>query len=232
MLITALLRSLTQLGDPKILRVLFLSVLVALGLFILATLLVMWLTSFIPPTGTEWLDEWLSPLINVSTPIAMLIAGYFVFPALVTIGLGFFLDDVMAAVESRHYPKRPATRQVGTIEDLWIGVRLLAVMVVVNIAILPLYIGLLITGIGAPLLYLGVNAYLLGREYFELVSIRHMTRRDMDGKRKEHSLLCFLAGFIIACLFFVPILNFFAPIVGAALMTHVVQRRALPPLRS
>ncbi len=231
MLIPALFRSLAQLTDPKILKILFKALLVAILLFIAATLLVWGLTSLIPPTGDTAIDSWLDPLINLSVPVAMLFAGYFVFPALVTIGISFFLDDVMDAVESRYYPRRPASRQVGTTEDVWIGVRLLVAMLVVNIAILPIYVLLLITGIGAPLLYLAVNAYLIGREYFEIVAIRHMTRTEMDGKRKERSLLAFLAGFIIAGMFFIPIVNLLAPIVGTALMTHVVQRRALPPMK-
>lgn len=231
MLIPAFFRSLAQLTDPKILKILLKALLVAIVIFIASTLLVWGLTSLIPSTGDSAVDSWLDPLINLSVPVAMLFAGYFVFPALVTIGISFFLDDVMDAVESKHYPKRPASRQVSTIEDVWIGGRLLILMVVINIAILPLYILLLVTGIGAPLLYLGVNAYLLGREYFEIVSIRHMTKAETDGKRKERSLLTFLAGLIIAGLFFVPIVNLLAPILGVALMTHVVQRRALPPQR-
>ncbi|MEO1192218.1 MAG: EI24 domain-containing protein [Pseudomonadota bacterium] len=232
MLITALLRSLAQLTDPRILKVLGLSVVVALGLFAIATLAVIWLTSLIPPTGNEDIDTWLTPLINVSTPIAMLIAGFFVFPALVTIGLSFFLDDVMAAVEGKHYPGRPASRQVSFWEDAWIGIRLLLILVFVNLLALPLYLLLLFTGIGSALLYLAINAYFLGREYFELVAIRHLTRKDTDAKRKEHQVLCFLTGLLIAGLFFIPFLNLIASVVAAALMTHVVQRRALPPQRS
>ncbi len=231
MLIPAFLRSIAQLTDPKILKILAKALLVAILIFIASTLLVWGLTSLIPSTGDSAIDSWLDPLINLSVPVAMIFAGFFVFPALVTIGISFFLDDVIDAVESKHYPRRPASRQVSTIEDVWIGLRLLIVMVIVNIAILPLYVLLLVTGIGAPLLYLAVNAYLLGREYFEIVSIRHMTKAEMDVKRKERSLLTFMAGFIIAGLFFIPFVNLFAPIIGSALMTHVVQRRALPPMR-
>ncbi|MBC6416431.1 MAG: EI24 domain-containing protein, partial [Rhodospirillales bacterium] len=196
MLIPAFFRSVAQLTDRKIVNMLFMAVLVALGIFVAATALVWGLTALIPPTGYGWIDSWLDPLINLSVPVAMLSAGWFVFPALVTIGLSFFLEDVMDAVESKHYSRRLASRQVGFMEDLWVGIRLLVAMVAINILILPIYVTLLITGIGAPLLYLGVNAYLLGREYFELVAIRHMSRTEMDGRRKEHSLLNFLAGLL------------------------------------
>ncbi len=232
MLITAFFRSVAQLLDPKIWKILFKSVVVAVAIFIASTLLVWGLTGLIPSTGDTAIDSWLNPLINLSVPVAMLFAGYFVFPALVTIGISFFLDDVMDAVETKYYPKRLASRQVSTVEDVWIGVRLLVVMVVVNLLILPIYIFLLFTGIGSLLLYLLVNAYLLGREYFEIVAIRHMTRAEMDAKRKERSLLAFLAGIIIALLFLIPVVNLLAPIVASALMTHVVQRRALPPIRN
>jgi len=163
MLITAFFRSVAQLLDPKIWKILFKSMVVAVAIFIASTLLVWGLTGLIPSTGDTAIDSWLNPLINLSVPVAMLFAGYFVFPALVTIGLSFFLDDVMDAVETKYYPKRLASRQVSTVEDVWIGVRLLVVMVVVNLLILPIYIFLLFTGIGSLLLYLLVNAYLLGR---------------------------------------------------------------------
>lgn len=231
MLIPAFIRSVAQLADPKVLKVLLKSILVAIGIFVAATFLASWLTSLIPDTGTNWLDEVLTPLINLGTPLAMALAGYFLFPALVTMALGFYLDEIVDAVEARYYPARPASRQVGTMEDVWIGLRLLFWIVCIT---LPVSLLLLLVGFLAPLapfVYLGLNAYFLGREYFELVAIRHIQRGQVDARRKERQLLVWLAGLILAGLFFVPVVNLLAPVLGAALFTHIVQRRALPPLR-
>jgi len=231
MLIPAFFRSLGQLTDPRVMKVLLKSILVAIGIFVAATLLASWLTSLIPETGTGWLDSLLDPLINIGTPLAMVIAGYFIFPALVTMALGFYLDDIVDAVENRYYPGRPASRQVGTMEDIWIGVRLLILMVFVS---LPVTLVLTVTGFLAPIapfVYLGLNGFFLGREYFEIVAIRHMTRDLVDQRRKERGLVVWFGGLILAGLFFVPVVNLLAPVLGAALFTHVVQRRALPPLR-
>jgi CysZ protein len=64
---------------------------------------------------------------------------------------------------------------------------------------------------------------LLGREFFELVALRHLSRPAVDSMRKRHATGILGAGIVIALLAMIPVVNFFAPLFGAAFMVHVFQ---------
>ena len=100
------------------------------------------------------------------------------------------------------------------------------VLIVLNIIVLPVYIVALFIPFLSLALFLALNGYLLGREYFELVATRHMRPRDARTLRKQSGGQVYLAGMVIAGLFAVPFLNLLAPILGAAFMMHVY--KALP----
>jgi len=228
MIIAPLARSIAQLSDPKIIGLVFKSGLLSLLVFV-AVLVAAWLLiPLIPPTGISWIDWFLDPLLAASAPVAVLFGAYFFFPAVVTIFIGMFLDDVTDAVERKYYPERLATRSAGIGEGLFMGLRLFVYMALLNILVLPVYIALLVTGVGSLLLYLVLNGYLLGREYFEMVAIRHAGRREADKLRGRHRWVAFVGGLVVAGLFLVPFVNLLAPIIGVALFTHLIQRRVLP----
>ena len=86
---------------------------------------------------------------------------------------------------------------------------------------LPFYLILLFTAVGPLILFLVLNSYLLGREYFELVAVRHFLTQDARKIRRAHRDSVFLAGGLITVMFMIPFLNLLAPIVGAAMMVHV-----------
>mgnify|MGYP006981762451 CR=1 FL=1 len=65
------------------------------------------------------------------------------------------------------------------------------------------------------------NGFLLGREYYEIVGMRHMNRAQLHTFRRQNSGKIFITGFAIAGMFTIPFLNLLAPIVGAAVMTHI-----------
>jgi CysZ protein len=68
------------------------------------------------------------------------------------------------------------------------------------------------------------NGWLLGREYFERVALRHLSRTAADALRRRHSGGVFSAGVIISVLTIVPIANLIAPLFGAAFMVHMFKR--------
>jgi CysZ protein len=73
---------------------------------------------------------------------------------------------------------------------------------------------------------IAVNGFLLGREYFELAALRHISRKAADALRKRNAARVFGAGLIISVLTAVPFADFFAPLFGAALMVHLYKRVA------
>src|SRR3546814_11451146 len=85
-----------------------------------------------------------------------------------------------------------------------------------NLVALPFYILLLVTGIGTLLLALAVNALLLGRDLEAMVLARHPDRPRL-GRAARWSL-----GLLSAAAFLIPVANFLAPIVGAAMAVHML----------
>ena len=65
-----------------------------------------------------------------------------------------------------------------------------------------------------------VNGYLTGRTFFELAALRHSMPYEARALRRRHRVRLFLGGALISFLSMIPILNFFVPLFGAAMMTH------------
>lgn len=210
---TPFAKAFQQLPEPAFRSVLFkslaLTVAVLLGAWFGAQYLVQAYTSF----ESEWLQtfaEWAGFAI-------FLVALSVLFPAIATLFISLFLDDIADAVERRHYPQDPTGKAAPLVASLLLSMRFVLVMLVLNILALPLY---LIPAINLFVFY-GLNGYLLSREYFELVSIRHMPVSDVRALRRAHRGRLFLVGVVIAFLMTVPIVNLIAPIVATAAMVHV-----------
>ena len=217
----ALALSFSQLGDPAILKVLGKSLLITLAIF----LLLGWGLSFGFEAALEWagLEEG-SDAGTLLAVLATLIGAWLLFRFVALFVLQFFAEEVVRAVEARHYPEAAsAARSLAFHEEMQNGVRSTLRALLVNLVALPFAILLLVTGIGTALLFWAVNAFLLGHELQDMVWLRH--RRDTaeiaplgQGRR-------FLLGGAIAALLMVPFLNLLAPVLGAASATHLVHRR-------
>lgn len=217
----ALALSFSQLGDPAILKVLGKSLLITLAIF----LLLGWGLSFGFEAALEWagLEEG-SDAGTLLAVLATVIGAWLLFRFVALFVLQFFAEEVVRAVEARHYPAAAsAARSLPFHEEMRNGVRSTLRALLVNLVALPFAILLLATGIGTALLFWAVNAFLLGRELQDMVWLRH--RRDVaeiaplgQGRR-------FLLGGAVAALLMVPFLNLVAPVLGAASATHLVHRR-------
>lgn len=173
-------------------------------------------------TGWSSIDDWLTWADEAALGLTAILAWYFLFPAISTTIMSLFLEHIAGAVEEEWYPARIGRRPVPLMEALWNGLQFALIVIVLNlIALIPYLILLVLGGIGAPLLFLALNGYLLGREYFEMVALRHMDRRDMVRMRRTSRGPVFIGGLMMAGLFLVPVVNLFAPLVGASVLTHI-----------
>ncbi|WP_374762998.1 EI24 domain-containing protein [Yunchengibacter salinarum] len=221
MIITALNRTWSQLLDPTFRRVLALSLAVAAltfaGVVVLADLF--WPASL--TMEADWLPQWVADL---GFWAVVAVAAWFLFPAMVTLVMGFMLERVADAVEARYYPNRQGARDPGWIDPAISALKLLGLVLLLNLlALIPYVILLALTGgVGTLALYLVLNGILLGREYFELVTLRHMRERDMVALRRRGRDRVFMGGVVIAGLFLIPVVNLVAPIIATAVMTHLV----------
>lgn len=222
MIARAITRAINQLGEPAFRKVLIVSVLLALVVFVALFFGIDWvLPEEVNISDWDWLNDALSGIMGYAAfPLLFLVAWFF-FPAVVTIFMGLFLDSIVDAVEDRYYPDRKAMRSSGLAESASAAARLGGMMILLNLLALPLYLLLVFTAVGPLILYLVINGYLLGREYFELVSMRHFLPADARKLRKSCRDRAFMAGVVIAVLFMVPFVNLVAPLLGAAMMVHV-----------
>ena len=222
MLSRAVSRTWSQLLHPTCRRVALISLGATVATLIGVTygLTLVWPDNF--TTGWTSFDEWITWADEAALGITALLAWYLLFPAVVTGVMSLFMEQIAGAVEAEWYPGAIGTRSSPLLEALWNGLQFAATAIALNLlALIPYLILLILGGIGAPLLFLGLNGYLIGREFFEMVALRHMDRRAVIRFRREVRGPVFQTGLLVAALFLVPIANLFAPIVGAAMMTHM-----------
>lgn len=216
----ALALSLGQLSDPAILRVIAKSALITLAIF----LALGWAASFAFAAGLErlgWAEG--SGLGTLLAALATVIGAWLLFRIVALAVMQFFADEVVRAVEARHYPEHAAAARILPLhEEIGHGLRALLRTLGVNLLVLPLALVLLVTGFGTALLFWLVNAVLLGRELQDMAWLPH---REHAGERAPMGFgTRFLLGGVVAALLVIPFVNLLAPVLGAASATHLVHR--------
>ncbi len=218
-MIRALLLSLAQLADRRIAWVLVKSVAVTLVLFVLFGAATWWIASELASWAIGWRGAALTGAVSLVLSALVL---WFAFRAVAVAVVGVFADDVVAAVEARHYPQAlAAARPVGLARSVRMGLGSVGRFLGINLLLLPAYAALLATGIGAPALFFAANAWLLGRDLGDMVAARHLPHGDLKGWRKATGGRRFLLGLAGTGLFVVPGLNLVAPVLSAAMATHM-----------
>lgn len=221
--IHALLLALKDLPHPRVLRVLAFSL--ALTLLLLAV------TGAALFVAARWalahwpgLDGAGRDMAGVLVAIGLIAGGWLLFRAVAIIAVGLFADTVVADIEARHYPAAAARAvAVGWRRNLMLALASLARLIAGNALALPLYLLLLVTGVGTVLLALGVNALLLGRDLEAMVLARHPDRPRLDRPAR------WSLGLLSAACFLVPVANLLAPIASAAMAVHILHLRDRKP---
>jgi uncharacterized protein involved in cysteine biosynthesis len=228
MMLNALLLSLGQLGDRRILAVLAKS----LGLTLLVLVMVgaglVWGAQAL---AGSWLaaDGAIVTLAGAAAALLAVLGAWLLFRVVAILVIGLFADEVVHAVEAKHYPARfAAGRNLSFARSASMGLRSAARALLVNLLLAPVYLLLLITGVGTALAFFLVNSWLLGRDLGDMVAVRHLPASDLKRWRGDTRIWRFTLGAAGTALFFVPIANFLAPILGAAMATHLFHRRSEP----
>lgn len=168
----------------------------------------------LPALGAPWVNK----LLEILAPVVAIL-GFFVVGAPVAALFGsLYLDRIAAAIEARSYAADPKAPGTPFLTGLGAGVRLAGLVIVADLLLLPADALLPLFG---EIATIAVNGLLLGREYFELAALRHVSRQTADALRRRNSGRVFLGGLIISVLSVVPLADFFAPLFGAALMVHL-----------
>ncbi|MFM5948712.1 MAG: EI24 domain-containing protein [Novosphingobium sp.] len=213
--------ALTRLADRRILAIWLKSLAVTLLVFI-ALGVGGWF-------GLIWLlDRYgkADELGQLAAVLILAIAGWLLWRIIALAVLQFFADEVVLAVEQRDYPEMAArARKLGLHEEARRALAGAGRAMLYNLLALPVALVLAITGIGAPLVFLLVNAVLLGRELQDMVWLRH--RSAPDSPPPLTGLERLGLGGVVAVLLTVPVVNFVAPFLGAACAVHLIHRKGV-----
>ena len=217
--------SVAQLSDRAFLRVLAKSL--ALTLILLALV----------GTGLAWGAKWAAAdwfmlgddagtLAVIAAAIVMIGLAWLLFRVVAIAVIGVFADEVVEAVEAKHYPAALATaRPVPFGRSMAMSGASVLRTVLVNLFFVPLYLLLLATGIGTAAVFFVVNGWLLGRDLSDMVAARHLPPAAMAAERSASGGRRFLLGLMGTGLLLIPFVNFVAPLIGAAMATHGFHRR-------
>jgi uncharacterized protein involved in cysteine biosynthesis len=218
----AFLLALGQLSDPRFRRVFFIGIALALALLVGFTAaftgFINWLTPeevWLPILGEV---RWVSDLVSWGAAFLLMFLSVFLMIPVASAITSMFLDEVAAAVEAEHYPHLPPSTPVPFGEALRDTVNFLGVLVGANILAIVLY---MLFAPAALFIFWGVNGFLLGREYFTMVAIRHVGRAQARKLRRRFIGTIWLAGVLMAMPLSIPLLNLIIPILGAATFTHL-----------
>jgi CysZ protein len=218
-------KALGQMWDPAFRRILLRSILITLALlgpFVFGfSAFLQWIVPEsvnIPFYGpVTFLDNLASGLGFV----ALLFLTSFLMIPVAVMFIGFSLDSVAAAVEAKYYPHLPAVPRQPLMDAVIDSIRFLGVLAIVNLLALIVYFA---STLLAPVIFWAVNGLMLGREYFQLVAMRRLSRKDADALRRRYFLPIWFAGTLMAIPLTVPLLSLFIPILGVATFTHQFHR--------
>jgi uncharacterized protein involved in cysteine biosynthesis len=224
--------ALGQLGDPRFRKVLVLGVGLTIGLLFAVTALLVTVVGWFAPDvvtlpGVGWEITWIDNALSWAMVPLMVVLSVFLMVPVASAFTSVFLDDVADAVEDRYYPEIPQAPRSSFADGFADSLLFLGVIVGANLAAIVLY---LFIPPAAPFIFLLMNGFLLGREYFQLVAMRRLGRDGAKAARARHAGTIWLAGTLMAVPLTIPFLNLLVPILGAATFTHLYHRleRAAP----
>jgi CysZ protein len=210
----AISKALGQLGDPKIQKLIGLSIALTIAVFIAIATLAWWLIGWL-----SGLNGWWGDIAQAAGVLGTLVIAWFTFPALAAAISAIFADRVIDAVEARYYPGRSAPYEVSVGATIVDALKLALLSLIANLLALPFLIF-------PPLYFLiayGVNGYLLGREYYEMPAFRRLQRPVAKEVYRAHRGQFTLGGVLIAILSTIPFVNLIAPILATAFMVHLFE---------
>lgn len=231
-------KALAQMFTPPFRAVLLKSVGLAIAVLIALGIgldrLLIWLTG----SGGQWLEmtlgsvaHWpvlvLGWVLAFAIGIGLFLGAIFLMPAVTSLIASFFADEIAEQVEGTHYAADPPGKALPIVRASLEGIKIALLALLVYLFCLPF---LLFAGLGAVVFFFA-NAYLLGREYFELAAMRFHPVDEAKALRRTHRGTVFTAGCFIAAFVSVPILNLATPLFGTAFMVHIHKRLAGGPRR-
>jgi len=234
-MIDAAIKALSQMFAPALRRVLLKAVGLALVLIVTIGVVLQRFLAGWAEVGANWAEHtagvaphavWsaLAWILSILASLGIITGALFLMPAVTAFVGSFFVDEVGEAVEREHYPHDPVGHALPFLLALVEGTKVAVLALLVYLCALPF---VLFAGLGFVILFLA-NAYLLGREYFELAAMRFRSPEEAKAMRRDNAATIFTAGLFIAAFVSIPIVNLATPIFGMAFMVHMHKRLSGP----
>jgi uncharacterized protein involved in cysteine biosynthesis len=214
-MIQALQLSFQSLSDRRVAMLLVKVVLCSFASFLLLGV-AMWF-------ALDWLFEWLNiqngEYLSTFLSLAIIpISAFLLFRVVAVAITWIFADDIIDAVEDRYYPQKAAFgKRPGVGAGVHMAVRSIARVVGYNLLALPLYILLLVTGVGTAIAFMLINALLLGKDLEDMLIARHGASQGSIQKLPRLFL-----GFIGTVGMLIPFFNLLVPVLATAMAVHMV----------
>lgn len=212
-------RALAFFFDPALFGIVLKALLLTLVLFVALLAVAEYALHFLPTLGSPAVNR----ALELLAPVILIMGLFAVGAPVAALFASLYLDKVADAIEARSYSADPKAPGTSFAAGLGAGIRLAGVVLLADLILLPA--DAFLPGVG-QVATIAVNGFLLGREYFELAALRHVSRKTADALRSRNATRIFGGGLIISALSAVPFADFFAPLFGAALMVHLYKRIA------
>lgn len=175
---------------------------------------------------------WLALALSFLTGIGLFAGMGFLVAPTSSLVAGLYLDDVAEHVEQDL--AAPIGRALPNGQALWLALKFTCVSIIINlIALLLLFVPLV-----NVIAFFTANAYLMGREYFELAALRYAPLAEVRMMRRRHAWYIFACGLVLAFCVAIPILNLLTPLFATAFMVRIHYKLAgfkridvIPPQR-
>jgi CysZ protein len=174
----------------------------------------------LPTLGAPWVNR----ALEILAPVLLIVFVFVMGPPVAALFASLFLDRVARTIEERTYPGEANVPGAPNSAIVGSAIRLGLLALVLNAGLLVVDAELIEAPPVAELITILANGWLLGREYFELAALRHLSRTAADNLRKKHGGKIFVGGTMISLLSSVPVVNLIAPLFGAAFMVHLYKR--------
>ena len=222
MILRSFLLALGQIGDPRFRGVLFRGIGLTIILLIAVYATFLWVIEWAFGEGTTLplIGEvtWVGDFLSIGSIFVMLILSIFLMVPVASAITSLFLDEVAEAVEDVHYRDVPRPPRVPFWDGLRDTINFLGILIGANIVAFGIYV---FFPPSAPFLFLGLNGFLLGREYFQVTAMRHLGREGAKQMRQDFRVTIWVAGCLMAFPLTIPLLNLLVPVIGAATFTHL-----------
>lgn len=212
-MIRDLIKAVQQLPDPPVRKRIGVCVAMAGGVMASLWLISWFLLSLINFEAIPWMPQWGADLLTGAGVLGVVILTFLFFSSILAAIAGFFLEGVCAAVEAKHYPGLPPAREQPFGEMIVMAAKFIGLAIGLNLLALPIYLIF-------PPIFLIVNGYLVGREFFEIAAFRRVDTAESHRLRRAHRGQLLAMGAALAFLLTLPLINLVAPVIAAAAMTH------------